>query len=132
MTIVLPFDSRLRALLGSALTLLSMSGCVMVPAGHHAPVYRQPAPVYSPGGHDDGTAVVIAPAAPPPPRMEVVPVMPFVGALWIGGYWNWVGHRHVWVPGHWSAPRPGYRYEPRRWAPQGHGWGLQGGWRGHH
>jgi len=42
------------------------------------------------------------PGPPPPARDEVVPVGPFVGAVWVGGHWFWGrGRRWVWVPGYW-------------------------------
>lgn len=81
--------SRL-SLVSLALASLALSGCVVVPPRH----YAGPPPVYG--------------AAPAPaPYVEVVPVMPFAGAVWIAGYWNWSGgHRH-WVPGRWEHPRQG-------------------------
>ena len=108
----------------SAVAALSLSACVVVPA--HS--YRAE-PVYAPGpyGYD-------APMAPPPPPVEVMPPAPFLGALWIAGFWSWVGGRHVWQHGHWEAPRQGQRWEPRRWEPQGGGrWSPRGGqWRDNH
>ena len=106
--------TALLAAVAASATLLS--ACVVVPA--HGPAYV-PAPV------------VVAPVAPPAPLVEVVPPVPFYGAVWLGGYWNWVGGRHIWVAGHYEQPRPGYRWEPHRWEPhpQG-GWGMRGGeWR---
>jgi len=97
-----------RTLLGGAAFVLAataMTGCVIAPA---QPYYRD-------------SAVVTVP--PPQPQYEVVGVAPFVGALWIAGFWNWVGGRHVWVGGHWEAPRRGYRWAPHRWEP------ISGGWR---
>ena len=62
-------------------------------------------------------------------RVEVVPAIPFPGALWIGGYWGWSSGRHVWVPGRWEHPRPGYQWRPHAWVQQGGRWHLQaGGW----
>ncbi|WP_247664429.1 hypothetical protein [Ideonella alba] len=111
-----------RLLAGSSLlVLLALPACVVVPA--HRPAYGGP-PVYESG------PVVMAPMAPPPPQYEVVPAIPFPGAIWIGGYWNWVGGRHVWVGGRWEAPRHGWHYEPRRWEPAARGgYELRGGWR---
>ena len=46
--------------------------------------------------------------APPPMLINTVPPMPFVGALWTGGYWVWEGD-WVWAYGHWAQPPlPGY------------------------
>ena len=33
--------------------------------------------------------------APPAPRYEVVPA-PRVGYVWVPGFWDWRGNRHVW------------------------------------
>lgn len=89
------------------------SGCAVVPA---------PAPVAV------ADEAVYAPLAPPPPQAEIVPALPFVGAVWVGGYWNWSGGRHVWMPGHYVQPRPGYRWQPHAWRPHpGGGWALHGG-----
>jgi hypothetical protein len=80
---------------------LALTGCIVVPAD----------PYYGP--------VMVA---PPVPRVEVIGAAPYPGYFWTGGYWSWVGHRHVWVPGYWAAPRPGYRWAPHAWRPYGGGW----------
>lgn len=95
-----------------------LSACVVAPYGYNG---GYAAPVDGP--------VVIAPMAPPPPLVEVQPAMPFYGAIWIGGFWNWVGGRHVWVGGHWDHPRDGYRWHPHQWEQRGNQWNLRGGWR---
>jgi len=59
--------------------------------------------------------------APPPVRYEYVPA-PRVGFVWVPGYWDWRGHRHVWIRGHWIRHRPGYYYQPAVWAPYGGQW----------
>ncbi|HEY8876816.1 MAG TPA: hypothetical protein VIN03_04575 [Roseateles sp.] len=90
-----------------------LSACVVVPAHR---------------GYVAGPAVVVD-APPPAPYAEVVPVMPYPGAVWINGYWGWSGGRHQWVPGYYDRPRPGYRYEPHRWENRGGRWHLHaGGW----
>ena len=72
---------------------------------------------------------IVVDTPPPAPYAEVVPVMPYPGAVWINGYWGWSGGRHYWVPGYYERPRPGYRYEPHRWENQGGRWHLRiGGW----
>lgn len=92
-----------------------LSACVVVPA-HRA-------------RYDDGGATVIVDTPPPAPYAEVVPAMPYPGAVWINGYWGWSGGRHHWVPGYYERPRTGYRYEPRRWENRGGRWYLRvGGW----
>lgn len=109
---------RRPALLLVACALGAMlSACVVAPYGPPGPV------VYGP-------PVAVAPMAPPPPQVEVIPAIPFAGAIWIGGYWGWSAGRHVWIQGRWERPRPGYRWEPHRWEPQGGQWHLRGGeWR---
>ena len=110
---------RTRLVLVAAAAGWLLSGCIVVPAHPaHAGPYVAPAP-----------AVVVVDAPPPPPYAEMVPVAPYPGAVWIGGYWGWGGGRHTWVPGYYERPRPGYRYEPHRWESQGGRWHLHvGGW----
>ncbi|MBL0125706.1 MAG: YXWGXW repeat-containing protein [Betaproteobacteria bacterium] len=64
--------------------------------------------------------------APPAPRFERVPV-PRRGYLWVPGYWDWRGHRHVWVGGTWVKERRGYYYQPHRWVERNGGWYLDRG-----
>lgn len=64
--------------------------------------------------------------APPPPRVEVVPVLPPDRAArehWQPGYWRWNGHEHVWVEGHYVVrPRPAAVWVPGRWEQRPRGW----------
>jgi len=100
-----------------ALPLAALSACVVAPPRHV--VYTEP-----------GGVVAEADIAPPAPYVETVPVMPFPGAVWIGGYWGWQGGRHVWIGGRWEHPRAGYVWEPHRWVNAGGHWRLMGGgWR---
>jgi hypothetical protein len=100
------------------LSALLLSACVVAP-------YR-PGP--GPYGYDSyGPDVAVTTVAPPPPYAEVIPVAPFLGAVWISGYWGWSGGRHHWVGGHYERPRPGYRWMPHRWEPRGGQWHLRGG-----
>ncbi|MFG6488572.1 hypothetical protein ACG04R_17930 [Roseateles sp. BYS78W] len=101
--------SLLLALAASAL----LSACIVVPAH----------PAYATG------PVVVVDTPPPAPYAEVVPAMPYPGAVWISGYWGWSGGHHHWVPGYYERPRPGYRWEPHHWENQGGRWHLRvGGW----
>ena len=62
--------------------------------------------------------------APPAPIDEQPPPEPYVGAVWMAGYWDWRADvdRHVWVAGHWSTPpRVGVVYMPPSWRNNGHG-----------
>ena len=102
--------------LGVVLVALSLSACVVVPrGGRHA-------------RDDDGEPVAVATLPPPAPVYEMVPALPFAGAIWVGGYWGWAGGRHQWVPGHYQRPRVGFVWSPYRWLSVGGGWHLRGGW----
>jgi hypothetical protein len=105
-----------KILLAAAACAVLLQACVVTPL----PPYG-----YAPAGE------IVADVAPPPVYAETLPIAPFVGAIWIGGYWGFQGGRHVWIPGRYEAPRPGYRYEPHRWVQQAGGhWRLEGGaWR---
>ncbi len=96
--------SRLKPLFAAAFCTAALAACVVAPV----PPYGAPAAPY--GYASDGE--IVAAVAPPAPYVETVPAAPFVGAVWIGGYWGYHGGRHEWVPGRYEAPRPGYRYEP--------------------
>ena len=104
----------------AALCLCMLPACVVAPMGYYDNYgYGYPA----------GEAVAVTTVPPPAPYYEVRPVMPYAGALWFSGYWNWYGGRYVWAPGYWGAARPGYVWHPYRWAPYGGRWNLHaGGW----
>ncbi len=78
--------------------------------------------------------VVIAPSAPPPPRIEAIPSAPPAQAqtmVWSPGHWTWDGAswswkqgqyvmrpspQAVWEPGHWlQRPSGGYVWVDGRW-----------------
>jgi hypothetical protein len=67
---------------------------------------------------------------PPAARVEVLPVIPFAGAVWVGGHYEhrhrgyvWLPGRYVkpphrgahWVPGHWQNHRRGWRWHKGYW-----------------
>ncbi|HWK82671.1 MAG TPA: hypothetical protein VNS61_02965 [Caldimonas sp.] len=85
------------------------------------------APYPRPYGYSPGGEVIVADVPPPAAYAEVVPAPPFVGAVWISGYWGWRGGRHVWVGGRYEASRPGYAWEAHRWVPRDGRWHLEGG-----
>ena len=106
-------------LLVVSLSAILLSACVVAPYPRQV-VYAEP------GGYG---SVVVVDAAPPPPYVEVIPVMPYVGAFWIGGYWGWNAGRHQWVPGRWDRARAGYSWRPNAWVQQGGRWHQHaGGW----
>jgi hypothetical protein len=115
--------SILKPLFAAAFCAATLAACVVAPV----PPYGTPAAPYAYAS--DGE--IVATVAPPAPYVETVPAAPFVGAVWVGGYWGYHGGRHEWVPGRYEAPRPGYRYEPHHWVQQSAGhWRLEGGaWR---
>ena len=47
---------------------------------------------------------VYAPGPPPEPVVEVVPAIPYPGAVWLGGYWGYGGHRLGLEPGLLGTP----------------------------
>jgi hypothetical protein len=92
--------------------------------GHWNAAAAAPNVVYEPPTAPD----VVVEHAPPPPRIDVRPPQP-KGAVWIPGYWQWTGHRHVWVSGRWSAPKTGMRWQPDHWERQGNRYHLvRGHW----
>ena len=96
-----------------ALSALMLSACVVAPYG---PGYRT---------YDEPVATTEVP--PPAPQVEVVPVVPYAGAIWLGGYWGFGGGRYHWVPGRWDRPRVGFVWAPHRWVPFQGRWQLRGG-----
>ena len=91
--------------------------------------YGQPVPQVGqsqPSGPYD-SALIVVDVAPPASYVEMIPVLPFLGALWIAGYWGWYGGRHQWVPGRYERPRSGYGWNPHGWVQQGGRWHLHGG-----
>ena len=119
MTLTSHTPSRRALLAGCLAGATALAGCMVAPV---------PGAVYTDRDGVVTSTTVYAPVAPPAPYYEVQPALPYPGAVWIGGYWRWGGHRHVWGPGRYEPPRPGHPYVPHRWhrAPHG-GWYLQGG-----
>jgi hypothetical protein len=74
---------------------------------------------------------VYVPVAPPPPVVEVRPVVPGPGYVWIPGYHRWDGARYVWVRGRWElAPRGHAHWVPGHWRHDRRGWvWIPGHWR---
>lgn len=116
-------------LLGAIATVLA--GCIVAPVQPRV-VYRdappsQPPPQYPQQYPQD----VVVEAPPPAPQYEVIPVLPYLGAIWISGYWGWYGGRHTWIGGYYTRPVYGHRWVPRSWSHSGGGrWSLRGGYWG--
>lgn len=72
--------------------------------------------------------VIVAPMAPPPPRVEVMPA-PRAGYAWDHGHWRWDHGQYVWIPGHWQPVRVGYHWVPGHWDQRGPHWHwVEGHW----
>jgi hypothetical protein len=95
-----------------AATVLATSGC-------YAHLRAQPASGY------------VVYESPPPPRVVVRPAVPYAGAIWVAGHWQWNGAQWMWAEGYWEQPRAGYVYVQPRWQRQGRGYVyVGGGWQG--
>ena len=106
-----------------SLSAALLSACVVAPYPQsRRVVYAEPVPAGAYAAPD-----VVIDMAPPVARIEVIPVLPYPGAFWIGGYWGWGGGRHAWVPGRWERPRAGYEWRPHAWVQQGGRWHQHGG-----
>jgi hypothetical protein len=72
-------------------------------------------------------AEMVAPEAPPPARVVVMPARP--GHIWVDGRWDWNGSTWVWFDGHYERLRHGHRWIPGHWeaTPRGHRW-VRGHW----
>ena len=103
-----------RTLALAAVCSAALSACVVAPVGR-------------PYGYAPAGEVIVTDVAPPAPYYEPVPVAPYPGAVWIGGYWGWRGGRHEWIGGHYERGRPGYTWEPHRWNHRDGRWHLEEG-----
>jgi len=76
-------------------------------------------------------ADVVVRVGPPRAVVERRGPAPGRGYVWVNGYHNWDGNRHVWVPGRWERPpRAHARWEGHRWVRRNGGWVLvEGRWR---
>jgi hypothetical protein len=57
----------------------------------------------------------------PAPVVEVQPVAPAGGYVWVAGHYEWRGETYVWVAGHWEAPR-----QSAVWVPGHYSWQVFG------
>jgi hypothetical protein len=101
-----------------------------------ASALAQPAQVLTPAPIPAQSTVVIAPTAPPPPRVETVPPPPSEQArvmYWRPGHWTWNGASWSWQEGRYvERPAPQAVWEPGHWVQQpsgGYVW-VDGHWAG--
>jgi len=78
------------------------------------------------------STIIVAPTAPPPPRVEAMPPPQAQVMTWQAGHWAWSGTAWAWVDGQYvQRPQPTAQWEPGHWA-QGTGGGyvwVDGRWR---
>ena len=65
-------------------------------------------------------------SAPPPARYEAAPAARR-GYVWVPGYWNIRGNRHVWQAGYWQRARAGYSYVQPGWVQRDNRWEFNRG-----
>jgi hypothetical protein len=69
-----------------------------------------------------GSRVIIAPSAPPPAQVEVIPTTTTQVVQWQPGHWSWSGGTWVWIPGQYAPrPQPGSVWVPGQWVQQSNG-----------
>jgi hypothetical protein len=60
------------------------------------------------------------PMPAPPATTEIMTAPPAPNALWIPGYWNYIGRGYAWVPSHWEIPPPtAHSYMAAHWESRG-------------
>jgi len=96
--------------------VLGLSACVVTP-----PSVRFTPPAIE----------MVAPVAPPPPRVEVISAPPSHEYFWVYGHWRWDGHSHQWQDGHWEKHHDHEHWVGAKWSQGDHGvWQFQEGhWR---
>src|SRR5258707_492976 len=115
-----------RAFLLTAGLIALATGCVERQI-QYVPVYQNQQTAPSTNGQSQAsiaTNVVEAPLTPPPPKVEVVPIVPGPEYVWIPGYWAWNGG-WVWIGGRWVIrPHIGAIWVAPHWArhPRGYVW----------
>lgn len=69
--------------------------------------------------------------APPPARVDAMPMWPGPSFVWVAGHWRWEPGGWAWVGGYWSPRRAGQSWVPGRWRHhKRHGWyWTEGHWR---
>jgi len=92
---MMKWSIKSMALLGA----LGVGGCYYSPPPRHV-VERE---VVDPNGRVVERDEYVVEEPPPPERVEVIPVRPYYGAIWVRGHYVHGRHRGewIWVPGHW-------------------------------
>ncbi len=114
--------------------VLMIAGAALICAGpaladdvtieKHTTVTKELVPAEPQSGSTAAT-VIIAPEAPPPPRVEVRPQPPRPGMAWMEGHWEWSPQTHTyrWVAGEFAEPpRPRAVWSPGQWQQRPDGW----------
>lgn len=69
------------------------------------------------GCQQPASVVYNSPPPPPAPYAEVIPPPPYVGAVWIRGYWRWHGGGYIWIHGYYP-PAPAVIVTPAQPPPR--------------
>lgn len=80
------------------LGVVGLSGCLVEPAPREHVVERD---VVDPSGRVVEREQYVVQDPRPEPLVEVVPPVPFLGAVWVGGFWVHEGHGWGWHRGRW-------------------------------
>ncbi len=76
----------------------------------------------APASQTASTLVVDVSSAPPAAPAEVQTASPGPGHIWVAGYHDFIGGRHVWRAGRWVEVKPGYEYVRARYEWTGQTW----------
>jgi opacity protein-like surface antigen len=75
------------------------------------------------------SAVVYVRAAPPEPRVEVMPA-PRANKTWVAGHYEYRNNRYRWIAGTWVQTRRGHVYHQPQWTESNGRWSYQqGNWK---
>ena len=83
----------------AALAALSLAGCVIAPAPREQVVERE---VVDSSGNVVQRDRIVEEGPGPAPVVEIIPVRPYFGAVWLGGFWGHDRYHHrYWHCGYW-------------------------------
>jgi hypothetical protein len=88
-------------------------------------ITKEVIPAEPPHSGSTVSTIIVAPEAPPPPRVEVRPAPPRPDMVWQEGHWEWNPDRHTysWIPGEFAEPpRPHAVWSPGHWQKRPDGW----------